>query len=144
MKFLWISLINYELSATKAMRVAYLTSPTRRLLQLNCYTILPTPNWRIFTDTKKASRSSTIPQQMMIVAYLTRPTRRLLQLNHIHNFTNSKPEDPHGYKVELKVRYNATTAIARKLPNRTGFLVKLLTKETVPLDWNNYCRMIPT
>ena len=64
-------------------------------------------------------------------------------IKSLHNFTNFKPEDPHRYKKELNVKYDAATAIVEKFPNETGFLEKLLAKETVPLTWNNYCGMTP-
>ena len=33
------------------------------------------------------------------------------------NFTNRRPNDPHGYKEELKIKYSTTTAIIRKFLN---------------------------
>ena len=36
-----------------------------------------------------------------------------------HNFINPGPEDPHGYKKELKVMHSVTTGIARKFPDGT-------------------------
>ena len=59
----------------------------------------------------------------------------------LHSFSNSKPNDPHVFEKELKVKFGAVSAIARKFPSRTGILEHLLQKETPSLDWAAYCAM---
>ena len=54
------------------------------------------------------------------------------------NFSNSKQNDPHGFKKELKIKYDAILAVAGKFPNRTGRIMELLKVETPPLDWADY------
>ena len=66
----------------------------------------------------------------------------ILAIKSLHNFINSRPENSNGYTEKLKVKYSATTAIAGKFPNGTGFLEYLLAKEAVPLSWNNYCALM--
>ena len=44
----------------------------------------------------------------------------------MNNYTNNKPNDPHGFKEEVKIKYKATKAIARKFPNGTAALMDLL------------------
>ena len=59
----------------------------------------------------------------------------------MNNFSNTKPNDPHGFKKELKIKYNAVLAVVGKFPNGTGPMMKLLKAETPKLDWNDYCLM---
>ena len=59
----------------------------------------------------------------------------------LHNFSNSKPNDPHTFKEELKIKFGAVSAIIRKFLSRTGLLEHLLQSETPTQDWNDYCAM---
>ena len=59
----------------------------------------------------------------------------------MNNFTNAKPNDPHGFKEELKIKYDAVLAVVGKFPNGTGPMLKLLKEQSVPLDWAAYCVM---
>ena len=54
------------------------------------------------------------------------------------NFTNFRPKNSHRYEEELKIKFNAMTAIAGKFPNGKGFPDYLLAKEVAPLSWNDY------
>ena len=58
-----------------------------------------------------------------------------------NNFSKAKPNDPHGFKEELKIKYNAVLAVVGKFPNRTDPMIELLKTETPILDWNNYYGM---
>ena len=44
-------------------------------------------------------------------------------------------------KEQVKIKYKATKAIARKFPNGTASLMKLLSNAPVPLDWAGYCAL---
>ena len=57
----------------------------------------------------------------------------------LNNFTNAKPNDPHGFKEELKVKCDAVLAVIGKFPNGTGPMLEILKAETVPLAWADYC-----
>ena len=59
----------------------------------------------------------------------------------LNNFTNANPSDPHRFKEELKIKYEAVLAVVRKFPNSTGPMLELLKAETPPLDWTHYCVM---
>ena len=61
----------------------------------------------------------------------------------LHNFSNLKPSNPHGFKEELKIKYNATLAIVGEFLNRTGVMEQLLKAETPSLTWADYCIMMP-
>ena len=57
----------------------------------------------------------------------------------LHNFNNAEPNDPNGFKEELKTKYNSVLAVVEKFLNRTGPMMKLPQAETPPLGWTNYC-----
>ena len=44
-------------------------------------------------------------------------------------FSNAKPNDPHGFKEELKIKYDAVLAVVGKFPNGTGPMMELLKAE---------------
>ena len=48
-----------------------------------------------------------------------KPYKIAVAVKSLHNYTNLKPDNPHGFKEELKVKYNTTLAIVGKFPNRT-------------------------
>ena len=64
-----------------------------------------------------------------------------MAVKSLNNFTNAKPNDPHGFKEELKIKYDAILAVVGKFPNGTGPMLELLKVEAVPLDWDDYCVM---
>ena len=57
----------------------------------------------------------------------------------LNNFTNANPSDPHGFKEELKIKYEAVLAVVGKFPNGTGPMLELVAAERPPRDWNYYC-----
>ena len=68
-----------------------------------------------------------------------------VQASHIsevvENFSNNKPYDPHGFKEEIKIKFNAVKAVVEKFPNGTGAMMELLKAEVPALDWAAYCAM---
>ena len=52
----------------------------------------------------------------------------------MNKFNNAKPNDPHGFKEELKIKYDALLAFVGKFPNGTGPMLELLKAETVPSE----------
>ena len=60
------------------------------------------------------------------------------------NYTNNEPYNPHGFKEQIKIKYEATKAIAGKFPNGTITLMELLSRaQPAPLDWAGYCALTP-
>ena len=58
----------------------------------------------------------------------------------MNNYANNKPNDPHGYKEQVKIKYEATKAIAGKFPNGTAALMELLSRaQPAAIDWAEYC-----
>ena len=50
----------------------------------------------------------------------------------MNNYSNNKPHDPHGFKEEVKIKYDTLKAVAEKFLNRTAVMMALLETETVP------------
>ena len=41
----------------------------------------------------------------------------------MNNFSNAKLNDPHGFKEELKIKFDAVLAVAREVPNGTELIL---------------------
>ena len=63
-----------------------------------------------------------------------KPYENAVVVKSLTNFSNAKPNDPHGFKEELKIKYNAMLAFVGKFPNGTGPMLELLKAEAPPLD----------
>ena len=62
----------------------------------------------------------------------------------MNNYTNNEPNDPHSFKEQVKIKYEATKAIAGKFPNGTAALTELLSRaQPAALDWAGYCMLPP-
>ena len=46
----------------------------------------------------------------------------------MHNYTNNEPYDPHGWKEQVKIKFEVTKTIVGRFPNRTTVLMELLSK----------------
>ena len=69
------------------------------------------------------------------------PYKNVVAVKSLNNFTNANPNDPHGFKEELKIKYEAVLAVVGKFLNGTGPMLELLKAEAPPLDWDDYCVM---
>ena len=49
-----------------------------------------------------------------------KPYKNVVVVKSLNNFSNAKPNDPHGFKEELKIKYNAILAVVGKFQNGTG------------------------
>ena len=61
------------------------------------------------------------------------PYKQVVAIRSMNTYTNNKPQDPQG-EEQVKIKYEATKAIAGKFPNGTAALMELLSKALVPLD----------
>ena len=43
-----------------------------------------------------------------------KPYKNVVAVKSLNNFTNANPNDPHGFKEELKIKYEAVLAIVKK------------------------------
>ena len=59
----------------------------------------------------------------------------------MNNNTNDEPYNPHGFKEQIKINYEATKVIVGKFPNVTAALMELLANLQPPLDWDEYCAL---
>ena len=71
----------------------------------------------------------------------SKPYKNVVVGNSLNNFSNVKPNDPHGFKEELKINYNAVLAVVGEFPNSSGPMLQLLAVEVPVLDWAAYCGM---
>ena len=53
----------------------------------------------------------------------------------MNNNSNAKPNDPHGFKEILKIKYDTVLAVVRKFPNGTGPMLELLKAEYPHWIW---------
>ena len=61
----------------------------------------------------------------------------VVAVQSLHNFSNSKPNDPHAFKEQLKIKFGAVSAIVGKFPKGTGVLELLFKAENPPQDWGD-------
>ena len=61
----------------------------------------------------------------------------------MNNYSNNKPHDPHGFKEEVKIKYDAVKAITGKFPNGTAAMTALLAAAPPVIDWAEYCALTP-
>ena len=62
----------------------------------------------------------------------------------MNNYTNNKPYNPEGFKEQVKIKYEATKAIAGKFPNGMVALMELLSRaQPVAFNWAGYCTLTP-
>ena len=54
------------------------------------------------------------------------PYKQVIAIKLLNTYTNDEPQDPHGFKEQVKIKYKATKAIAGKFPNGTAVLMELL------------------
>ena len=51
-----------------------------------------------------------------------KPYKIAIAVKSLHNYSNTKPNNPYGFKEELKIKEEATLVIVGKFPNRTGVI----------------------
>ena len=56
-----------------------------------------------------------------------------MAVKSLNNFTNVKPNDPHGFKEDLKIKYDAVLAVVGEFPNSSGPMMELLKAEPTQL-----------
>ena len=71
------------------------------------------------------------------------PYKQVVAVKSLNNFSNNKPHDPHGFKEEVKIKYDSVKAITGKFPNETAAMMTLLTAVAPPLDLAAYCALTP-
>ena len=55
-----------------------------------------------------------------------RPYKQVVAMKSMNNNSNNKPHDPHGFKEEVKIKYNAVKEVVGIFPNETGVMIKFL------------------
>ena len=67
--------------------------------------------------------------------------KNVMVVKSLNNFSNAKPNDPHGFKEELVIKYDAVLAVFGKSSKGTGPMMELLKAKTASLGCTNYCAM---
>ena len=67
--------------------------------------------------------------------------KQVVAAKSTNNYSNNKPHDPHSFKEEVKIKYDAAKAVVRRFPNGTGATMELLGATVPPIDWVEYCQL---
>ena len=59
----------------------------------------------------------------------------------MNNFNNNKPHGTHGFKEEVKIKYDFAMTIAKRFPNGTARMMVLLAAAIPALNWAGYCAL---
>ena len=59
----------------------------------------------------------------------------------MNSYTNNDPNDPHGFKEQVKIKFKATKAIVGRFPNGTAAPTHLLSNAETSLDRDVYCAL---
>ena len=62
-----------------------------------------------------------------------------MAVKSLNNFSKAKLNDPHGFKEELKIKFDAILAVVGHFLNSTGPMLELLKAEVPTLDRADYC-----
>ena len=69
------------------------------------------------------------------------PYRQVVAIKSLNTYTNNNPNNPNGFKEQVKIKFKATKAIVGRFPNGTAALTHLLSKAEPALDRNDYCAL---
>ena len=67
------------------------------------------------------------------------PYKQVVVVKSINNYSNNKPHDPHGFKEEVKIKYDAVKAVIGKSPKGARAIIELLGVKGPVLDWVACC-----
>ena len=67
--------------------------------------------------------------------------KQVVAIKLLNTYTNNNPNDPHGFKEQVKINFEATKAIVGRFPNGTAALMYLLNKAETTLNWDDYCAL---
>ena len=56
------------------------------------------------------------------------PYKQVVAIKSLNTYTTNNPNDPHGFKEQVKIKFEATKAIVGRFPNGTAALTHLLSK----------------
>ena len=98
---------------------------------------------------RQARRLSAFTKQMRTVCFGSDdgglsygPYKQNVAIKSLDTYTNNESYDSHGFKEQVKIKYEATKAIAEKSPNGTAVLMELLKNaQPAALDWDAYCAL---
>ena len=62
------------------------------------------------------------------------PYKYVAAVKLMNNYSNNKLQNLHGFKEEVKIKGDAVNVVARRFPNRTATIMKLLEAAAPPID----------
>ena len=68
--------------------------------------------------------------------------KQVVAIKSLNTYTNNDSNDPHGFKEQVKIKFEATKVIVGRFPNGTPALTHLLSKAETPLDLDTYCVLL--
>ena len=69
------------------------------------------------------------------------PYKQVVAIKSLNTYTNNKVNDHHGFKEQVKIKFEATKAIVGRFPNGTTTLMHLLSKAESALDLDVDCAL---
>ena len=64
-----------------------------------------------------------------------------MAIKSLNTYINNDTNDPHVFKEQVKIKFEATKGIVGRFPNETAALTHLLSKTEPVLDWDSYCTL---
>ena len=71
------------------------------------------------------------------------PYRQVVTVKSMNNYSNNNPHDPHGFKEDVKIKYDTVKVVVEKFPNGIGAMVELLGAAVPSIHLARYCQLTP-
>ena len=71
------------------------------------------------------------------------PYKQVRAMKLMNNYSNNKLYDPHGFKEEVKIKYDTVKTVAGRFPNRTIVTMELIGAVLPPIYWAGYSQLTP-
>ena len=65
-------------------------------------------------------------------------------MKSMNNYSNNIPHDPYGFKIDIKIKFDAVKVVVEDFPNRIGAMMELLGREQPAINWAGYCLLTPS
>ena len=62
------------------------------------------------------------------------PYKQVIAVKLMNNYSNNKPHDPHGFKEEVKIKYDVVKTVAGRFLNETAAMMELLGAAVPAID----------
>ena len=69
------------------------------------------------------------------------PYKQVVAIKSLNTYTDNDPNDPHSFKDQVKIKYEATKTIVGRFLNGTAVVTYLLSKAEIALNFDNFCAL---